>query len=98
MYCRLASVANAAASNPCGSVLRVMPTARRFGCRRRSGLSGEFRRGGNAPARCGRADGVNADGALLLALAVAPEYCRGAPRRLSAAQEHPQHENAGEDD
>src|SRR6476661_6700382 len=76
MYCRLASAANAAASNPWGSVLRVTPTASasvadaEAGCPASSDVEGIRQLG---------ADGVKAEGALLLALAVALEYCRGAP-------------------
>src|SRR5436190_11843380 len=76
MYCRLASVAKAAASNPCGSVLRVTPAASasvasaEVDCPASSDVEGMRQLG---------ADDLKSDGALLLALAVAPEYCRGAP-------------------
>src|SRR6185295_2935022 len=79
MYCRLASVANAAASNPCGSVLRVAPTARASVADAEVGCPGSSDAEGMRQLGADGADGVKADGALLLALAVAPEYCSGAP-------------------
>src|SRR6478672_10456411 len=76
MYCRLASLAKAAASNPCGNVLRVTPA----GSASVADVEGDCPASSELPGmRQVGADGVKADGALLLAFALAPEYCRGAP-------------------
>ena len=96
MYCRFASRANAAASKPCGKVLRATPNAIGSAAERRRAAGPD-----SSPDEGMRQLGPECGDAPAAAQAGAgggAGVLQGPFEPLTAAQEHPQHDDAGEDD